>query len=263
MRLCFWSVGDGECAFILQALVDSFRGVGMEGDFHVFSDRKIEGAITHLVAPFDKRGFFFKFAFLQSQLVLMDYDYFIYIDSDCLFVRKPPDLLSLVASSPIHFSLETVIAGDVLQKNWWNCPLSEYVGMMRECGVTSKEIYTLNGGFFILRREAIETACGLAQDFFEYAQARGHIFPDEPLWGYAMHMLCEDPKKHLLSDHWDVWASDWKGEFAKSLPEGKPWTFEDYMTGKQHVVNPAIVHALRSKQLLIAKGSSHAWPSLS
>lgn len=249
-RVCYWSVGDGECALIMQTLVDSFRHIGMKDDFHVFSDRMIDGATTHLVKPFDKRGFFFKFAFLQSKLAHLDYDYFIYLDSDNLFVRKPPNLLDLMQGSPIHFFMEADITAKTLRKEWWNCPLPEYVRMMRECGVTSSEIYSLNSGFFILRKEAIKTACDLAQDFFEYAYARGHFFPDEPLWDYAMHMLCEDPKKHLLSNHWDVWCSDWKGEFAKALPKGQPWTFEDYMTGELHTVNPAIVHALRSKDLL-------------
>jgi len=77
-----------------------------------------------------------------------------------------------------------------------------------------------------------------------------------------MHMLCNDPKKHLLKDHFDVWCSDWKGEFSSRLPGRKPWTFYDYMTDEPHVVNPAIVHALRSKKLLIAEGLAAAKDNL-
>lgn len=253
-EICFWSVGDGECGLMLQTLVDSFRRVGMEEDFHVFSDRFIEGATTHLVESFDKRGFFFKFAFLQSEVAKWDYRYFIYVDSDTVFVRKPKPLAALLRNSPLHFFLETPLSKQESTKEWWNCPLDHYISMMRDCGVTTPEIYSLNGGLFILRKEAIAIACGLAQDFFDYAQSHGYFFPDEPLWNYAMHMLCDSPEKHLLKDHFDVWGSDWKGVFSEQLPDGNPWTFCDYMTQEPHRINPAIVHVLRSKSLLVKKG---------
>jgi hypothetical protein len=250
-EICFWAVGDGECALMLQTLINSFRQVGMEEDFHVFSDRPVHGAINHPVEAFDKRGFFFKFAFLQSEIVKWNYRYFIYLDADTLFVRKPPPLIPLLGHSPIHFFLETPFTNLGPDKKWWNCPIDQYVMMMRDCGVTTPEIYGLNGGFSILRKEAVGIACGLAQDFFDYSHSHGYIFPDEPLWNYAMHMLCDQPENHLLKDHFDIWASDWKGEFKDHLPNGNPWTFYDYMTEQKTIVNPAIVHALRSKALLI------------
>jgi len=253
-EVCYWSIGDGECAFMLQTLIHSFYQVGMEGDFHVFSDREINGAITHLVGPFDKRGFFFKFAFLQSEIKNWDYRYFIYLDSDCLFVRKPPSLLEFVHHSPVHFFLEGDCLAPSKRKEWWNCPLPEYVALMRDCGVNQEKIYTLNSGLFILRKDIIEVACNLAQDFFEYALSKGYYFPDEPLWAYAMHMLCDIPEKHLLKFHRDVWGTDWAGEWKDKLPSGDPWTFYDYLTEKPFLVNPAIVHALRSKRLLIESG---------
>lgn len=253
-RLCYWSVGDGECALMLQTLVASFRRVGMTDHYYAFSDRIIEGAETHLISSLDKRGYFFKFAFLQSKLLQLDYDYFIYLDADTFFVRKPPKLLPLMHGSPIHFFLESLVTVPTRRQEWWNCPLEVYVEMLRGCGVTTKDIYCLNGGFFIIAKSAIKTACGLAEDFFEYAKEKGYVFPDEPLWNYVMHMLCDDLSAHLLKNYTDVWCSDWKGEFADRLPDGKPWEFEDYMTGESQIVNPAIVHALRSKKLLIENG---------
>jgi hypothetical protein len=252
--LCFWSIGDGNCAFMLQTLVNSFHKAGMTEDFHVFSDRAIEGAITHYIESFDKRGFFFKFAFLQSEVAKWDYHYFIFLDADTIFVRKSKPLIPLLEESPLHFFLETPLTKLARDKQWWNCPVDQYVEMMRDCGVTSPEIYGMNAGFCLIKKEAIAIACELAQDFYDYARSHGYIFPDEPLWNYAMHILCENPEKHLLKDHVDVWASDWKGMFADRLPDGHPWTFHDYYTNEVRVVNPAIVHALRSKELLIAKG---------
>jgi hypothetical protein len=252
--VCFWSVGDGECSYMLQALVDSFHRVGMKEDFHVFSDRMIPGATTHLVEAFDKRGFFFKFVFLQSVMAQLDYEYFIYLDADTLFLRKPAKLLEGVRRSPIHFFLESACTDAIKEKEWWNCPLGKYVQLMRDCGVSSPCIYTLNSGMFILKKEIIGLACSLAHDFWIYTQAAGYFFPDEPLWGYAMHMLCDRPESHLLKDNFDLWCSDWHGEWADRIPDGESWTFYDYFTKEPHEVNPAIIHALRSKRALITYG---------
>ena len=51
----------------------------------------------------------------------------------------------------------------------------------------------------------------------------------------------------------DLWAVDRSGCYAGKLPDGRDWKFVDAFTGKGHDVNPAIVHAPRSKEALIAK----------
>jgi hypothetical protein len=252
-EICYWAVGDGDSAFMLQTLVDSYRNVGMQDDFHVFSQLQIKGAETHLIGALNTRGFLFKIAFLQTHLKQLGYRYYVYLDADTVFVRKPRPLVELMHQSPIHFFLENPLNGN---KKWWNCTGKQLITLMRDCGVTSKTIYTLNSGCFILRGDAIDTACGLAMDFWEYALGKGYQFPDEPAWAYAMHMLCDDPEKHLLRNNWDIWCSDWEGVFAGRLPDGKEWTFRDYMTGEAHHVNPAIIHALRSKDVLINLGKS-------
>lgn len=255
--ICFWSVGDGEYAWILQALVNSFRAAGMQDDFHVFSDREIDKAITHKVGKFDKRGCFFKLTFLQAQVQHWDYRYYIYLDADTLFMRHPERLLDVLEGSPLHFTFECDCTDPgAIRKDWWGCPLNEYVRLMRDCGVTSDKVYNVNGGFFIVKREAVDTVCELALDFAKYAVRQGYLLPDEPAWAYAMHMLCDEPEKHLISRRWDLWCSDWEGIFAKQLPNGQPWTFKEYMTFKPHTVNPAIVHAIKSKDLLITLGNN-------
>ena len=42
--------------------------------------------------------------------------------------------------------------------------------------------------------------------------------------------------------------------FRDRLPDGRSWQFEDYMSGEKHRVNPAIVHAMRSKEIM-ARGN--------
>lgn len=252
--ICFWSVGDDDYAYMLKGLVHSFHAIGMEGDFIVFSDRDVKGATRYSIGNFDKRGCFFKFKFLQEHVKHWDYQHYIYIDADSLFIRKPRPLIPLLQGSPIHLFCEGDCTQPMRRKEWWGCPLEDYVKLMRDCGVVSDRIYHVNGGFFIIKREAVEVVCELAYDFARYATQKGYLLPDEPAWAYAMHMLCVDPDLHLLSTHLDVWCSDWEGVFSNGLPSGKSWIFKDYMTFEPREVNPAIVHAIKSKDFLIEYG---------
>ena len=63
--ICYWSIGDGKFAKVLQTLVRSFRSVGMKEDFIAFSDRDIEGAKTVRIQDFSKSCHLFKFEFLK------------------------------------------------------------------------------------------------------------------------------------------------------------------------------------------------------
>lgn len=257
-ELCFWSVADKQYAYLLQNLVNTFRDMGMKEDFHVFCDRPIQGAETHLIEDFEKKYFLFKFLFLQNLVKKLDYQYFVFLDADNVFVRKPPSLLELMQGSPIHAFFESDCTAPSKRPNWHKCPLPEYVEMMRECGVASAKIYNVNAGFFIIKREAIDLACGLAIDFWKHALLKKYVFTEEPPLAYVMHMLCIDPEKHLLRNRRDVWCTDWLGEYAGRLPDGKPWAFADYMTGERYTVDPAIVHAIKSKEALIAAGGGDA-----
>ena len=91
-------------------------------------------------------------------------------------------------------------------------------------------------------------------EFYHFCNERAYRFVDEPLFAYAMHMLCSDVRAHTLRETADLWASDWTGQFRDRLPDGDPWWFTDYFTEERFPVNPAIVHAMRSKTALIAEG---------
>ncbi len=253
-KICYWSVADGEWAYMLKTLLHSYRGVGMEEDFHVFSDQEIPGATTHLIEGFDKSFYHFKFQFLQQFVKQLDYDYFVFLDADNFFVRKAPPFLNLVQDSPLHCFLESDCTLPSTRPQWHRCPLPEYVRLMQECGVTDSHFYTVNAGFFIVKREAIDTICELAVDFWKHCMMQGYLFTEEAPLAYATQMLCGDSNRHLLSSRTDVWASDWTGIYEKHLPDGKSWTFQDYMGQEGFPVDPAIVHALKSKEILIDYG---------
>ncbi|CCB87438.1 putative uncharacterized protein [Parachlamydia acanthamoebae UV-7] len=256
-KICFWSVGDGEYAIMLQNLVHSFREVGMEEDFIAFSDRPIQGATQTIITPsFDKKFYLFKFSFLKW-FINQNYDYVVFLDSDNFFVRHTPNLLELMNDTPIHTFFECDLSYPAERKTWWECPLEKYVSMMHDCGITSEKVYNINGGFFIIKREAIQLVCELAQDFWTYAAEQGFLLTDEPPLAYAAQMLCGDIEKHLLKNHFDIWATDWTAQYKDRLPDGHEWIFKDYMRYNTFVINPAIVHALKSKKALISEGSKY------
>jgi hypothetical protein len=258
--LAFWSVADGPYAAMLQTLVTSFRDVGMTEDFHAFSDRPIAGAVHHLTGAFDKQHYLFKFRFLASHVAQLPYRHFAFLDADNFFVRRPPrSLLDVMQLSPLHSFLESDCADPRSKRpDWWGCPLPRYVQLMRERGVSSRTVHNVNAGFWIVHRDAVDTVCRLVFGFWEHARAAGFTFTEEAPLAYATHMLCGDPALHLLRAHADLWCSDWTGAFGDRLPDGRAWTFRDYMTDEPIQVNPAIVHAMRSKQALIAAASGRA-----
>src|SRR5438105_13801958 len=104
---CFWSVVDGEYAEMAKTLIWSARRVGMFKDFHVWADRSVDGAICHEAGKFDKGGCLFKLTYLRNAVQMLNYDYFIWLDTDSFFVRHPGNVLRVMQNSPIHASLES------------------------------------------------------------------------------------------------------------------------------------------------------------
>jgi hypothetical protein len=255
--LCFWSIGDGPYAAMLQALVNSFHHVGMENDFHVLSDRPIIGAKTHLIQTFDKTRFQYKMDFLMNQIRHLPYRYFVYMDADTYFTRRVFNLLDLVSDTPIHVFLETNLLAPYLKRNWWGqCSVAEYIRLMRDKGITHEKIYNVNGGFFILEKEAIPIVYSLMLDFWDEGLKNNYAFSDEPPLAYAMHKLTKETEKHLLVKHLQTWAVDWMGVFSNLVPFSTWWNFIDFFTLESTPACPAIIHAIQSKKALQSLGES-------
>jgi len=117
-------------------------------------------------------------------------------------------------------------------------------------------VFNVNGGLFIAHHDVIETLFNLAYEFWTYCKENGWTFNDEPLLAYAMQMLCGNPYAHTFRETMDLWASDWTGRYHDDLPDGKAWFFSDYFTEEKILVNPAIVHAMRSKSALIVSAGA-------
>ena len=259
-KLCYWSIGDRKCIVMLRSMVKSARNAGVKEDIHVWSDRKIKGAITHFISRDEKSRFFknalypaeFKFWY-QKKMLDFQYDVYIYVDSDIFFVRQPPDPLAFVKDDGFHVFLEGDLLGYGLfrMSRWYGCPMSVMIKAMRELGVRTNAVRGVNGGFWMVRRESVVEFVDLVYKFYKYIHRKGYtVVNDEPPICYAAHMLFSDPQQHLLSDHFDFYGNYNCVEARTKLPDGTPWVMEYKFTREKFLVNPALVHCFRSKHLL-------------
>lgn len=256
-KFCYWSVADGDHATMIAATVHSARKVEVQENFHIYSDKVVPGAITHEAGEFNKDHYLFKIDFLKDRVKELMYEYFVFIDADSWFVRNPGDIISYCGDDPIHIAMESDCTNlDSQRKDWWDCPLEKYCSMMREKGVRSNQIYNMNAGLWIVHRNAIDHVHRLGYEFWNFAKDQGFTFTEEAALAYAGHMLMADPYSHQLKFSPELWASDWMGHFEGKIPKDESWIFHDYMTHDSIPVQPAIVHAMRSKEQLKNYGTS-------
>src|SRR5688572_6207991 len=99
-RFCYWSVADGRHGLMMQALIASARRVGVQEDFHVWTDMAIKDATCHPCGTFGKAHWMFKFDFLRDHLPKLPYEAFVFLDADNYFVRHPGNVLRLLGPDP-------------------------------------------------------------------------------------------------------------------------------------------------------------------
>jgi len=104
MKTLIWSVAWGDYRYMLQSLVCSIRDVGINDDILVFTDELIklckrQPLINNIELDFKQ---YWKFHYLRA-IKDLDYDLFVFIDSDHFFVRKPSISFSdVIGSDPWH-----------------------------------------------------------------------------------------------------------------------------------------------------------------
>lgn len=255
---CYWSVADGKYADMMATSIASARAVGVREEFHIWTDKAIPHATCHPSGNYEFKNYLFKFDFLKKVSQLR-FDFFVFLDADNYFVRHPGNVIAATQGAPVHVVLESDCGKESnLRPDWWGCPLGEYVRLMRDCGVRSRSVYNTNAGFWIVHRDVVDRLVDLALEFWNACSAAGYRFTEEAPLAYAGHMLMGNPYAHLLKSDSQLWASDWTGVYANRIPDGQAWEFEDYMDGRRFLVNPAIVHCMRSKEAMIAKAKHDA-----
>jgi hypothetical protein len=260
MKICYWSIAWGEYSYILQSLLKSYNDVGLKNDFHVYSDKKLKYCINHELnksIELDKLQFF-KFNYLKKELSKLNYDIFVFIDADHFFVRKPEiKIEDILGEDNWHSFLESPVNSYRTQRqDWWGIPNYHLVKYFKELGVKTEEIRNTNGGYWICRKNFINSACDLAFNCHEYLKSNFFIVPEEVSVGYISHMVSKNQEKRYAENYLDYWASDWTSNFGNILPENRPWIWTSYMTNERFKVNPSLVHAMRSKNALIKFGKN-------
>lgn len=256
MKFFYWTIADGEHSKMAQVLVDSARKSGVTEDFHIWSDRKIEGAINHECGDFDHAHYMFKIKFLKEEVSkIKGYDYCVFLDADNYFVRNPGNLDKYIANNDIFVQLESELTSELLvRKDWWGLEI-KYFDLLFSKFVGSRERYwNCNAGLFMVRMSEIKVISEMIETVFNYCNKKLKLrdFTEEPPLAIAGHLV-SFPERNTLRCTSNLWASDWTGIFANQLPFGEGWKFVDYMTDEKIPVNPAIVHCMRSDHLLIRK----------
>lgn len=258
-NVLYWSVAWGSHTNMLQALVKSMRRNGIEDRFVAFTDKVLENVENR---PLDEsipkdQPQFWKFEYLARHMSKEQVDALVFIDADHYFVRAPPiDPLTILGPDPWHSFLESPINSPATRRgDWWSCPNEKLVSIYRRFGVSQKEIRNTNGGYWICRPEFSDHARIVAKDFNQFAANEGFRFPEEVSISVLSHMFSKDYSLRF-GEKWDTyWASEWTGQFSDRVPDGTPWRHQGYMTGIQSLVNPSIVHAMRSKSALSSIGA--------
>jgi hypothetical protein len=261
-ELIVWSVAWGEYSFMLQALVSSLRRNGFKGKIITFCDRPIKDSEHR---PIDNeidldRLQFWKFEYLCKHMAKEPGKDLVFIDSDHYVVRDVSEVLpKLLGDSPWHSFLEGPINTSATRRgDWWGCPNADFIKICREFGLQQNEVRNSNGGFWAVKSEFAETSRRVAREFHEFAKKRGHTFPEEVSIAVLSHMFSEDHTVRFAEKWAHLWGSEWTGTLQDRIPDGTSWKLVNYMTGDSSMINPSIVHAMRSKSALIAQGKSIA-----
>jgi hypothetical protein len=257
MKTLIWSVAWGDYSHMLQSLVNSIKNVGINHDIITFTDKPIKNCISQELDKNIELDFkqYWKFHYL-SKMKDLDYDLFVFIDSDHYFVRKPYiDFSSVIGDDPWHSFLESPInAASTKRGDWWGVPNDAMVSLFYSFGVNQKIVYNSNGGFWMCKKNFIEHAKNVIFLFKEFQRGLGLDLPEEVGIAVLSHLFSKDYGQRFHSKFKQYWASEWTGALKDRLPDGSQWLFQEYMTHKQEYLNPDIVHAMRSKKALVENG---------
>lgn len=257
MKTLIWSVAWGDYRYMVQNLMNSIRAVGIDYDILTFSDQPLANVISCELDNSINLDFtqYWKFDYL-NKVSELDYDLFVFIDSDHYFVRKPRlDFSEIIGDDPWHSFLESPLNLPVTTRgDWWNVKNQEMVDMWREFGVHQKTVYNTNGGFWMCKKNFAKHAKDTVFAFRDFQRKKGLNLPEEVAIAVISHMFSMDYTRRLHSNYMDIWASEWTGVLKDQMPNNSSWEFVEYMTGKKTILNPSIVHAMRSKNALIQSG---------
>ncbi|MEK7675317.1 MAG: hypothetical protein AAB676_05725 [Verrucomicrobiota bacterium] len=248
-KYCFWSVADGPYGAMMENCVRTAREAGVFKEFHVLTDRPLAGCECYDAFQFEKANGLFKLHYLKVGMSRLNFDYFVWLDADTVFLRNPVDVLAPLGRSPLHVPLEVNLSALNEDRVWKDSSLFRLRDLLREQGVMS-QAYLCGSAFWIVHHDAIDTVYELALGFWRKARESGLIAGVSAALGYAMQILCANPEAHLLEAHPELWASDDMGRLDETFVKrkGAAWAWQHPLRSEAIEVRPAMVHLPRSKE---------------
>lgn len=240
-KFCYWSVATGNYGARMEHCVRSARQAGVFKEFHVLTDRPLEGCECYEAYACDQAHGLFKLHYLKVGMDRLNFDYFVWLDADTVFARNPVDVLAPLGRSPIHLPLEVNLAPVAEDAEWKGTRVGALRALMVQEGVVN-EPWLGGSAFWIVHHDAIEGVYDLALGFWHQAKAAGWRVDVSAALSYALQMLCADPERHRLEQHPGLWASDHADAARTAAPNGEPWTWQHPLDPKPLRVQPAIVH---------------------
>jgi hypothetical protein len=246
-RYCYWSVCDGPYGAMMEHCVATARRCGVFKEFHVLTDRPLAGCESYDAFHFEKGHHLFKLHYLKVGMSRLNFDWFVWLDADTVFVRQPMDLLGCLGRSPLHVPLETTLEGVVEGQVWNGIPVEVVRELMTGQGVP-KPVHAGSSAFWIAHHDAIDMVYDLAMGFWHKAKESGRELDVSVALSYAMQMLCADVERHRVVARPDLWAGDTTERFADMPPDGDPWDWKAAPWTESVEVRPALVHLPRSRE---------------
>ena len=250
--MTIWSVAVGaRYAAMFGACVASARACGVVGEFHVFGDHAVSGAEWHKAEM--KAGPLMGKIEMLERLEELPGTWFVFLDADTWFVRRPQDLVGPARASGLHVPVECNLSEATVRfEDWWGVPVQALAAI----GGRVPGFWTCNAGMFVVRRDRVKELRSAWLEAAAFCAERGWKVTEELPLALALVWLTR-PAGHCVWDWGAYWVSDWAGQWCGRLPQAGKWRAEEYMTGAWRIVDPAVVHALRSKQALAAYGGYH------
>jgi tetratricopeptide (TPR) repeat protein len=246
----------------MENCVRTARQAGVFQEFHVLTDRALEGCECYDAMECDKAQGLFKLHYLKVGMSRLPFEYFVWLDADTVFVRNPVNVLGPLGRSPLHVPLELNLSLLKNDTNWKGVSVFALRDLFRREGVIN-EVHLSQSAFWIVHREAIETVYDLTLKFWHKATEVGLLLDVSAVLSYAMQILCAEPEKHLLVRARDLWASDDAGYFDERSPDGQPWPWQHPLAAEAVQVRPAIIHVASSKTVNQRESTERANTTLS
>lgn len=241
-RYCYWTVATGEYAPLMEDCVRSARRAGVFKEFHVLTDRMLDGCECYEAPSFDPTGGVFKLHFMKAAISRLNYDWFLWIDADSTFMRDPQQVVEAARISPLHAPLELAIPSADRESEWKGSSLDRWAQVYSMEGLAETP-HLASSAFWLVHHDAIDVVFDLGMKFWNRARAQG-LLPDAGAsLAYVTQMLGANADAHRLHCRPDLWAEHKSNGYSEP-PEApvESWVWQHECGGPLVQVRPAIVH---------------------